>query len=170
MVKFSTHWKSSSRVGKQRKYHHNAPLHIKQKLVHAHLSPVLREKYGVTSAQVRVGDKVKVMRGSFALREAKVEKVELRSERLYVVGCERVKKDGNKVKIPIHPSKVMIVDLDLGDKKRSAHFNASSKKAQLSTISRSSKVTGGNSKQDKGADANTSGAASKMTKVRGSTQ
>ncbi len=141
MVKFSTHWKSSARPGKQRKYRYNAPLHVKQKLVHAHLNKPLVEKYGLRSAQVRVGDKVKIMRGSFARRETKVERVLLRLERVLLVGIDRVKKDGNRVKIPIHPSNLMIVDLDLGDKKRSAHFTEAAKKSVESVVKKVKKVS-----------------------------
>ncbi len=160
MEKFSTHWKSSSKPSKQRKYRYNAPLHIRQKLVHVHLSSALHTKYGVRAAQIKVGDKVKVMRGSFAPREAKVERVDLRNQRIYVTGCERVKKDGNKVKVAIHPSNLMAVDLDMSDKRRAASIA----KAK-STAAPSAKGVA-----SVGAASKAATSEAKTTKVRGSTK
>lgn len=115
---FSTTWKRSISPSKQRKYRYAAPLHIKQKLMHAHLSPELRKKHGVRSASVRKGDKVKVLRGQFAKKEGKINRLVLQRERLYVDGIELIKKDGIKVPYPLHPSTVMITELSLNDKKR----------------------------------------------------
>ncbi len=167
MVKFSTHWKSSSKPGKQRKYRYNAPLHIRQKLVHVHLSKALHEKFGVRSAQIKVGDKVKVMRGSFAPREAKVERVDLHRTRVYVVGCERAKKDGNKVKVPIHPSNLLAVDLDMSDKRRVASVtkakSESTKVGAKGVVVKSAVSKSSTSVESKSTE-------SKTTKVRGSTK
>ncbi len=109
MKQFSTHWKSSVNIRKQRKYRYNAPLHIKQKFARVHLAPALRTKYGTRNSQVRTGDKVKVMRGQFRKKEGKVSRVDLKRERVYINGLEIIKKDG---------SKLMILELELGDKKR----------------------------------------------------
>jgi large subunit ribosomal protein L24 len=116
--KFSTSWKSSKRPAKQRKYRHNAPLHIIQKFLSSHLSKDLRKKYGKRSMVVVKGDKVKVMRGQFSGRENKVERVDHKAIEVYVSGVERTKKDGSKSVYPIHPSNIMITELNLDDKKR----------------------------------------------------
>lgn len=120
MVKnsFSTKWRRSTQPRKQRKYSHNAPLHIKQKMMHVHLSKELREKYGFRNVQLRKGDKVKVLRGQFTKKEGKVERVDLKRGNVFITGIETVKKDGTKLIIPFSPSNLMIVDLDLSDKKR----------------------------------------------------
>lgn len=115
---FSTHWKRSTQVRKQRKYRYNAPLHIKQKFVHVHLAPVLRAKYSTRNIQIRKDDKVKVMRGQYKKKEGKVSRVDLKRERVYVEGIEVIKKDGSKIIQGIAPSNLMITDLELNDKKR----------------------------------------------------
>ncbi len=63
--KFSAKWKSSKQVRKQRKYRHNAPLHVKQKFVHVHLSKELKKKYQTRNLGLKKGDKVKVLRGQY---------------------------------------------------------------------------------------------------------
>ena len=118
MKKFSSSWKSSKKQKKQRKYVFKAPLHIKQKLVHAHLSKELRKKYSKRNSSVRKGDKVKVLRGQFKKHEGKVERVDLKNIKIFIAGVEKTKKDGNKALIGIHPSNLMIVDLNMDDKLR----------------------------------------------------
>ncbi|MEK6939871.1 MAG: 50S ribosomal protein L24 [Nanoarchaeota archaeon] len=118
--KFSTSWKGSTQRRKQRKYRYNAPLHVRQKLVHVHLSKELRQKQGTRAMQVRKGDKVKVLRGKFRKQEGKVERVILKRERVFVTGIEYTKKNGTKVPVPFQPSNLMIVALDMADKRRKA--------------------------------------------------
>ena len=122
MVKtaFSTAWKSSTQPRKQRKYAFNAPLHTRQKFVHSHLSPELRKKYGTRNIQIKVNDKVKVLRGQFKSKEGKVERVDLKDGKIYVVGVDYVKKNGSKAVFGLRPSNVMILELQLSDKKRKA--------------------------------------------------
>jgi large subunit ribosomal protein L24 len=100
---------------KQRRAYYNAPLHVRQKLMSATLSPELREKFGVRSLPVRKGDKVKVMRGDFKGHVGKVVKVDLKRYRIYIDGVTIKRSDGSPVFRPIHPSNVMIVELDLSD-------------------------------------------------------
>lgn len=115
---FSKKWKSSKQPRKQRKYSYNAPLHIKRKFFGAHLSKELRQKYGIRSISLRKEDKVKVMRGSFKGKTGKIDRVNSKNIKVYITGIERIKKDGTKVLIPIHPSNLMITELNLDDKKR----------------------------------------------------
>ena len=116
---------------KQRRAYFNAPLHKRQKLMSAPLSPELREKYGVRNLPVRVGDKVRVMRGDFKGHEGKVVKVDLKRYRIYVDGVVIKKASGETVFRPLHPSKVMIVELDLKDpwRKKIIERRAASRKA-----------------------------------------
>ena len=118
MENFSTSWKSSKSPRKQRKYRLNAPLHIKQKLVHAHLSKELREKYSKRSVSLRKGDKAKIMTGKFKKHEGKIENVNLKKNKVYINGAEITKKDGTKKLLPLHPSNLMITELNFDDKLR----------------------------------------------------
>jgi len=109
---------TSSKPSVQRKALYNMPLHLRHKLFNAKLSKELVEKYGVKRLPVRVGDVVRIMRGDFAGHEGKVVNVDLKRVRIFVEGAQIKRSDGAPVYYPIHPSKVMIVKLDLSDKYR----------------------------------------------------
>lgn len=115
---FSNKWKSSSRKNKQRKFRSNAPSHIKHKMISAHLSKALREKYGRRSFPVRKGDTVKVMKGLFDKKTGKVLIVDMGRMKIYIEGMQRAKQDGSKVNVPFEPSNLMITEMNLDDKKR----------------------------------------------------
>ena len=115
---FSTSWKSSKQPRKQRKYVYHAPKHIRNKLVSATLSKTLKEKYNKKNVPLRKGDKVKVLRGQFKGKAGEVSEVNLSKLRAYITNVEIIKKDGTKVPYPIHPSKLMITELKVADKKR----------------------------------------------------
>ncbi len=110
----------SKQPRKQRLALLQAPLHVRQKLMTAPLSEELREKYGVKRLPVRKGDKVRIVRGDFKGHEGAVVKVDLRRLRIYVDGVTVKRQDGTPRFVPIHPSKVVIVALDLKDKWRRA--------------------------------------------------
>jgi large subunit ribosomal protein L24 len=110
----------SKQPRKQRLALLQAPLHVRQKLMTAPLSKELREKYGVKRLPVRKGDKVRIVRGDFKGHEGAVVKVDLRRLRIYVDGVTVKRQDGTPRFVPIHPSKVVIVALDLKDKWRRA--------------------------------------------------
>lgn len=116
--KFSTTWKASTQPRKQRIFRYNAPLHVRQKMVHVHLSPELRQKYSRRNIQLKKGDKVRLLRGQFAKKEGIVNKISLKHEAVFVAGIEQVKANGGKVPFPLHPSNLMITNLSLDDKQR----------------------------------------------------
>ena len=116
--KFSKHWVSSKQPRKQRKYIANAPLNIKHKFLAAHLSKDLIKKYKKRSMPVRKGDTVKIVRGQFKKKAGKIEKVLLKRTRVYIENIQNVKKDGSKTYIPVHPSNLIITELNLEDKER----------------------------------------------------
>lgn len=116
--KFSRNWRKSKQPRKQRKYRYNAPLHIKQTFMKAHLSKELRKKYNRRSLGLKKGDKVKIMRGQFKKKIGKVDRVDLKKSYVYVTGIEVIKKDGTKTFYPLKPSNLMITELNLDDKKR----------------------------------------------------
>lgn len=109
---------TSSQPRKQRKSRYQAPLHIRHKLMGAMLSPELREKHGMKSIPLRVGDTVKVLRGDHKDKEGKVAGVNLKKMSITVDGVSVAKSDGTEVPRPVQPSKVMITKLELKDEKR----------------------------------------------------
>ncbi len=115
---FSASWKKSKKPRKQRKYRMNAPLHVKQSLMHSHLSKDLRSKYKKRSASLRKGDKVKIMRGRFKKHEGKVEIVDLKQIKVFVSGADITKKDGAKKLLALDPSNLIITELNMDDKLR----------------------------------------------------
>jgi len=105
---------------KQRKARYNAPLHERQKLVHAHVSKEARAKAQTSkrSTAVRAGDRVKVMRGSFSGKSGKVSEVDLASLKVYVEGMTVRKAKGREALVALEPSNLVIMELDVSDKRR----------------------------------------------------
>ena len=118
MINWSPAWKASKKPGKQRKFLHKAPLHVKSKMMSAALSKELRKTLKSRSLRVRKGDKVKVMRGQFGGKSGTVERVDVGNQHVFVTGVEFMKRDGSKSLYPVHPSKLMITDVDKSDKRR----------------------------------------------------
>lgn len=118
MKEWSRHWKSSKSPRKQRKYRHNAPLHVRKKFMSVNLSKELRTKYKRRNLPARKGDTVKILRGQFKKNRGKITKVNLKKIRMYVESAEILKKDGSKTFYPISPSNLQLVELNLEDKKR----------------------------------------------------
>jgi len=116
--KFSSSWKRSKQVRKQRKYRHNAPMHTRQKYVHVHLSKELKKKYKTRNLGLKKGDKVKVVRGQFRKHTGSVERIDLKKLKVHINGIEITKKDGSKTTYLIDPSNLIITDLNLDDKMR----------------------------------------------------
>jgi len=108
----------SAQPRKQRRMLYNAPLHKLPKLMSAHLSPELRERYGRRSFPVRAGDKVRILRGEFRGVEGKVTKVDRERQMVYVENVTVKKADGTTVQKPVHVSNVMITELNLDDEYR----------------------------------------------------
>ena len=125
-TKFSTAWRASTQPRKQHLYRYRAPLHIAQKFLHVHLSKELRQKYSIRSLRLRKGDKVKIVRGQFKKKEARVEKITVKGTKVLLEGIQLLKKDGSKVSYPIDPSNLVLIDLDLSDKKRKEKLGSSS--------------------------------------------
>lgn len=115
---WSTHWESSKQPRKQRKYRYNAPLHVRHKFLSAQLSDDLRKKYNKRNLPLRKGDRVKVMSGQFKKTLGKIERINMKTLKVYIEGVQRIKKDGTKAYYPIDPSKVQILELNLEDKER----------------------------------------------------
>jgi len=102
----------------QRKAFYNAPLHLRHKLVSAHLSRDLRDKLGIRSLPVVVGDRVMIMKGDYKGKTGKVVEVDLKGLWVKVEGITRKKADGTEVLVKFRPWNLLILDLNLKDKWR----------------------------------------------------
>ena len=116
--RFSKSWKASKKPRKQRKYRANAPLSIKRKFLSAHLSKELIKKYSTRNVPLRKEDKVKIVRGQFRKKTGKVVKVLVKKSKVYIENIQNMKNDGTKTYYPIDPSNLIILELNLMDKKR----------------------------------------------------
>ncbi len=106
---------TSKKPSKQRYFYYNAPLHIRRKFLTAPLSKDLRKKYKIRNIPVRKGDVVEIVRGDFAGIKGEVMEVDYKRVRIFVKGATVKKSDGTDSYYPIHPSKVVIVKLNLDD-------------------------------------------------------
>ena len=127
---WSKHWKSSKKPKKQRKYIYHAPLHIRHKFLSTHLSKELREKHKRRSFPVRKGDEVEIMKGKFKKKTGKISRVDLNKIKVYIDGITRKKVDGSEVQVPIHPSNLKIINLNLEDAKRLKSLKRTVKKEE----------------------------------------
>jgi len=118
----------SSLPRKQRKFLFNAPLHLRRKIMSAHLSKELKEKYHMRSFPVRKGDEVEIMRGEHKKKKGKITRVDTKKYRVYVEGVTIKKTEGTERQVAIHPSNLRIITLNLDDKKRIKSFERRHKK------------------------------------------
>ena len=107
----------SSKARVQRYNQANAPLHVKRKMLSAHLSDELRKDFGKRSARVCKGDTVMVVRGNEDIRgiEGKVVNVYTQTGRVAIEGVTIKSADGTEKERPIHASNLVIVKLNLDD-------------------------------------------------------
>lgn len=123
-----------TKPGLQRKRLFQAPLHQRYKHFAAPLSPELKKSRGTNSLPVRKGDTVRVVRGDKKGIEGKVSKVDRKKYRISVEGVTREKVDGTAIPVLIHPSKVMIINLNLDDKWRRKILDRKSGKAKTEAV------------------------------------
>jgi large subunit ribosomal protein L24 len=107
----------------QRRRIYNAAAHATHRYFSAPLTLDLKEKYNTNAIPVKTGDTVRVMRGDRKGFEGRIIRTDRKKHRIYVEGVTREKVDGTSIPIPIHPSKVMIVNLNLDDKWRREALN-----------------------------------------------
>ena len=109
---------SKPRIQRFRRF--NAPMHIRQKFAHAHVSKELKAKLGIKrrAVQVRQGDTIKIMTGKDRGKGGKVSRVDLRDQAVFVDGIVRKNAKGKELQVPIRISKVYITELNLSDKAR----------------------------------------------------
>ncbi len=115
----------SSKPRRQRLFRYTAPMHERQKFVHAHIDKQLREKLKLKNRTIQLskGDTVKVMAGSNKGTAGKVTAINLKSGRIYIDTIKRKNAKGKESGVPINSSNVYITDIDLSDKIRAAKLN-----------------------------------------------
>lgn len=118
----------SKKPKKQRVMLYNADLHTKHKFLSAHLSKDLAKRWQKRSLPIRNGDEVKVMRGEFKGTTGKVSRVDLKRTKIYVESIKRRRVSGEEVRVPLHPSNLLITNPSMDDKKRMAAVNRKGEK------------------------------------------
>ena len=109
---------SSKSPGKQRKKNYSAPIHANKNRLKCRLDEFLQEEYGLRSLVVKTGDLVKVMRGQFRETEGKVVRVDFQDVQVFLDSATVTKADGKEVNVPVHPSNLMLVKLELDDERK----------------------------------------------------
>ncbi len=109
---------SSKAPKKQRKQVHAAPLHANKNRLRCRLDEFLQEEYGLRSLTVKKGDLVKIMRGQFRDTEGKVIRIDYADIQVFLDNATVTKSDGKEASIPIHPSNLMLVKLELDDERK----------------------------------------------------
>jgi large subunit ribosomal protein L24 len=109
---------SSKSPGKQRRRIYKSPIHSHKKMLKCRLDEFLQEEYGLRSLVVKKGDLVRVMRGQFRDTEGKVVRVDYGAIRVYLESATTTKADGKEAQIPVHPSNIMLVKLELDDDRK----------------------------------------------------
>ena len=117
-VKEMTKKVSSKSPGKQRKKLHTSPVHANRKRLKCRLDEFLQEEYGLRSLVVKTGDLVKIMRGQFRDTEAKVIRVDYKDVEVFLDSATVTKADGKEVNIPVHPSNLKLVKLEMDDERK----------------------------------------------------
>ncbi|SEH14846.1 large subunit ribosomal protein L24 [Natronorubrum sediminis] len=120
----------SKQPHKQRTQTERAPLHKRQKQLHATLSDELREEYGTRRTRVNAGDTVEVMRGDHAGEEAEVLRAILEDGTIHVEEVTVETADGEEVPRPLAPSNVRITELNLEDERREARLEGDADEAE----------------------------------------
>jgi large subunit ribosomal protein L24 len=120
---------SSIKPRVQRLRRFTAPMHLRQKFAHAHVSKELKSKLGVKkrAVQVRKGDIVKVMSGKYKGKGGKVSIVNLKRNILRIEGIVRKNSKGKEKMVPIRISTVYITEFELSDKLRKESLGVTQK-------------------------------------------
>ncbi|MFO1532620.1 MAG: 50S ribosomal protein L24 [Thermoplasmatota archaeon] len=111
---------SSRQPRKQRLQRLTAPHHRARKQMASHLSEELLLKYNRRSLTVVKGDEVKLMRGGSKGKTGRVVGVDARARKVTVDGVTHKKADGTDVALPVDPSNLLLVKLNLEDARRRA--------------------------------------------------
>lgn len=110
----------SKKPSKSRKALYTMPMHKKAKEVASHLDEKLSKELGKRSITIRKNDVVKIMRGFFAGKEGKITSVDRGANKVYIEKMVKRKSNGEERQVPIDASKLLVIDIDRTDRKRTA--------------------------------------------------
>ena len=113
-----THTEITSSRRKNRLAHFSAPSHLRYKLLSAGLSKELRAKHGVKSMPIRRDDEVTIVRGGQKGQKGKVSQVYRKRWCIYVEKLTKTRVNGATIRIPIHPSDVVIEKMKMTDDRK----------------------------------------------------
>ncbi len=103
---------------KQRRMIYKSPIHSHKNMLKCRLDEFLREEYSMRSLVPKKGDLVRIMRGQFRETEGKIVRIDYTKIRIYVDSATTTKSDGKEVQVPLHPSNLMLVKLELNDERK----------------------------------------------------
>jgi large subunit ribosomal protein L24 len=93
-------------------------MHERKKMLKARLDEFLQEEYGLRSLVIKKGDLVRIMRGQFRDTESKVTLVSYKKGIVYLDNTTITKADGKEAVVPIHPSNLMLVKLEMDEERK----------------------------------------------------
>jgi large subunit ribosomal protein L24 len=133
----------SSQPRKQRLARAHAPHHQARKQMASHLSEELLLRYNRRSATVITGDEVRVLRGDHKGKSGEIVGIDVPARKVSVQGVTVKKADGTEKALPMDPSNLIIVKLNLEDKRREERLkrSAESRKGEPKT-QKASKASG----------------------------
>ena len=109
---------SSKDPRKQRRQARDASMHDRKRFLKCRLDEFLQEEYGLRSLVIRKGDLVRIMRGQFRDTESKVTGVSYKKRVVYLDNTTITKADGKEAAVPIHPSNLMLVKLEMNEERK----------------------------------------------------
>lgn len=75
------------------------------------------------NVKIKKDDKIKIVRGQFKGKIGNVKMVMTKKSKVFVENIQNVKNDGTKTYYPLDPSNLIIIELNLTDKKRKINKN-----------------------------------------------
>ena len=100
---------------------------VRSKQLCGHISKDLQKKYGKRSIRVIEGDTIKVLRGEFRGVTGKITKVSTQKNGISVEGIKKEKLKGGNLDVFIHPSNVLVTELNTEDKWRQGKLEGKKK-------------------------------------------
>ena len=98
--------------------------------MNVHLDKVLSKKYSRKNVSICVGDRAKVVKGTFKGKTGKVVEVLRKRSRVKIEGVEVTKANSSKALVPIHFSNIELKELNLKDKNRKARLSTEVKESK----------------------------------------
>jgi large subunit ribosomal protein L24 len=93
-------------------------MHERKNLLKCRLDEFLQEEHGLRSLVIKKGDLVRIMRGQFRDTESKVTSVSYKKGVVYLDNTTITKADGKETAVPIHPSNLMLVKLEMDEERQ----------------------------------------------------